>query len=205
MDVLIADALTVNGRGEQDCLVQLLEYLGAQREKHIQKLRRVIQERGSKLRRDLKRNSRRVEALLKEAEGDPKGSDAIPLTMAKVISLSSDLSSPARLTRNNLHSYRLKVKELRDTLQLSDRAGSSEFLKKLGEVKDAIGEWHDWQELLDIARQVLDHGSSCKLIKRLKTVSKSKYDKALLLTESLRSHYLGFLTSGGLDRNILYP
>jgi CHAD domain-containing protein len=153
-------------------------------------LRDVIQDRGSNLRRDLERNSRRVEDTLKEAESDPKGSDAIPLTMAKAISLSSDLSSPARLTRNNLHSYRLKVKELRDTLQLSVRAGSSEFLEKLGEVKDAIGEWHDWEELVEIATKALDHGSSCMVIKRLKIVSKSKYDKALLLAERLRSHYL---------------
>src|SRR2546430_8135357 len=31
MDVLSADALTVKPDGEQDCLVQLLEYLGAER------------------------------------------------------------------------------------------------------------------------------------------------------------------------------
>jgi CHAD domain-containing protein len=110
--------------------------------------------------------------------------------MAKAIRLSSDLISPARLTRNNLHSYRLKVKELRDTLQLSDRAGSSKFLGKLGEVKDRIGEWHDWEELVEIATQVLDHGSSCGLMKHMKMVGKAKYDKALLLTERSRSHYL---------------
>jgi len=57
---------------------------------------------------------------------------------------------------------------LRDVLQLSDRPGDREFLEKLGEVKDAIGEWHDWEELIAMATQLLDHGTSCKLIKHLK-------------------------------------
>src|SRR5688572_12288823 len=34
MDVLTAAALTVNHNGEQDCIVRLLEYLGAARDKN---------------------------------------------------------------------------------------------------------------------------------------------------------------------------
>ena len=77
----------------------------------------------------------------------------MPATMAKAIKLSSQLKSPPRLSRSTLHPYRLKVKELRDVLQLSDRTADKDFLKELGEVKDAIGEWHDWEELTSIAGQ----------------------------------------------------
>src|SRR5262249_8491585 len=50
MDVLTADALTVEQDGEQDCLVQLVEHLGAERNKYAGKLRRVIDAANPKLR-----------------------------------------------------------------------------------------------------------------------------------------------------------
>src|SRR5205807_5429297 len=114
-----------------------------------------------------------------QAEKNPVEAEAIPATIARAIKLAVELNSPSRLTRNNLHAYRLKVKELRNILQLSDRVGDQEFLEKLTEVKDAIGEWHDWEELTAIASQLLDHGPSCKLMKQLKATSDSKYEKAL--------------------------
>jgi CHAD domain-containing protein len=189
MDVLTANGLTVKQDREQDCLVELLEHLGAKRNKNAKKLRFTIQAAGGRLHRDIKRNSKRLEKLLKRAEGNPAGSDAMPATMAKAIELSSDLNRPTRLSRKNLHPYRLKVKELRNILQLSDRADDQEFVQKLGEVKDAIGEWHDWEELILIATRLLDHGD-CNLIKQLRTTSDVKYERALSLTNQLRSTYL---------------
>src|SRR5438874_2703059 len=59
--------------------------------------------------------------------------------MTRTIQLSLELKSPTRLNRSNLHPYRLKVKELRNLLQLSDQAGDPKFLEKLGEVKDTSG------------------------------------------------------------------
>ena len=40
------------------------------------------------------------------------------------------------------------------------------FAKELGEVKDAIGEWHDWEELAGIATQVIQH-KRCELLVRI--------------------------------------
>jgi hypothetical protein len=42
------------------------------------------------------------------------------------------------LNKPNLHPYRLKVKELRNVLQMADNADQQEFITRLGEVKDAI-------------------------------------------------------------------
>jgi CHAD domain-containing protein len=190
MDVLTANVLRVKQHGEQDCLVRLLEYLGAERNRYARKLRRVIETNTPKLRRNLKRNSKRVERILEEAINNPAGSDATSATMAKAIRIASDLNSPAHLKRDNLHPYRLKVKELRNVLQLSDRAGGEAFVETLGEVKDAVGDWHDWEELIRVASQVLNHCTSCKLIRRLKAISNARYENALSLTSRLRSHYL---------------
>src|SRR4051812_4977042 len=61
MDVLTANALSLQDPGEEDCLVQLMEHLGAQRSEYAGDLRRAIKHAGSRLRRDLKRNVRRAE------------------------------------------------------------------------------------------------------------------------------------------------
>src|SRR6185369_10306311 len=104
---------------EQDCLVQLIEHLGAARNKSSQKLRRLVKATAPNARRDLKRSSKRLEKSLQRAGAKPTNSDAVSATMSKSLLLSSGLDQPARLTRKNLHAYRLKVKKLRDVLQLS--------------------------------------------------------------------------------------
>jgi CHAD domain-containing protein len=190
MDVLTANAMSARPHGEKDCRVQLLEHLGAERTSDAGKLHRIIEKTGPHLRRDLKQTAKRVEKLLRQADSHAVDSDAAPVAMAKSIQLATDLQRPARLDRTNLHSYRLKVKELRNVLLLSDQGDDQEFVQQLGGVKDAIGEWHDWEELVAIAAKALDHGPSCALIKALKASCDKKYDHALSLTQHLRSHYL---------------
>src|SRR5262245_27630006 len=63
MDVLTADALTIQQVGEQDCLVQLVEHLGARRNKSVKKLHRVIEAASPRLRRKVKRNAKRAEKI----------------------------------------------------------------------------------------------------------------------------------------------
>jgi len=50
MDVMTADALRANPPGEEDCLVRLMEYLGAERDRQAKQLRRTVK-RLPKLRR----------------------------------------------------------------------------------------------------------------------------------------------------------
>jgi CHAD domain-containing protein len=83
------------------------------------------------------------------------------------------------------------VKELRYVLQMAENNGQAEFVKDLGEVKDSIGEWHDWEELIVIAADVLDHRSGCRMQQELKGISESKYERALALATKLRKAYLG--------------
>ena len=64
------------------------------------------------------------------------------------------------------------------------------FIEKLREVKDAIGEWHDWQELLFIAGEVLDDGAGGKLLQRIKENVAETFERALLLTNEMRNTYL---------------
>ena len=104
--------------------------------------------------------------------------------------LSSELATHTHLNRGNLHEFRLKVKELRYVLQLSDNADHVRFIEMLGKVKDAIGEWHDWEELIAISKDLLNHGPSCKLLHELRVVSSRKYEYALSIANKMRKEYL---------------
>src|SRR5262245_32893926 len=81
MDVLTAHTLTLNQAGEQDCLVQLLEHLGAERNKCAKKLRLVIENDSAQIRRKLKQGSKRVEKLFNRAENKPPDSDSMTVIM----------------------------------------------------------------------------------------------------------------------------
>jgi len=181
MDVLTDFASTVRPEGENECSIMLLEHLRARRRKPAAKLRAAVRQRGSKLREDLKRISSEFEKLLPEASAH---------VTARAVKLSTDLASPARLHKRNLHPYRLGVKELRNVLQMADNADQQEFITRLGEVKDAIGEWHDWQELTEIAEDILDHAPRCQLLRELQRLSEVKYQRALALADAMRKKYL---------------
>jgi hypothetical protein len=82
----------------------------------------------------------------------------------------------------------LKVKELRYVLQLSEDKHFEKFVNQLGAVKDAIGEWHDWEELGAIAADVVDQGPQSKLAKQLKEITDERFRKALSITNSMRKN-----------------
>jgi CHAD domain-containing protein len=189
MDVLTSDAAGLKAEGEVDCKVQLIEHLGAERRRHAKKLDAIVRKFGPQLRQELKRTSRDLDDLTcADGNQDCDPADASAKAAAAAIKLEEELASPARLGRDNLHPYRLKIKELRNVLRLSGKK-NNEFIETLGEVKDAIGDWHDWVELLAIANEILDHGSKCGL-HELKRIADQKYQHALAVTESMRTRYL---------------
>jgi len=173
----------------------LLEYLGTKRYRRAKKIMRQIGKHRQVLRRRLKRSFAHIDRL----SSDTKNAKNFAPTdaMATALQLSSRLKTPARLGKGTLHSYRLKVKELRYVLQMADAAEHQKFIDKLSEVKDAIGEWHDWDELSGIARELLNHGTGCKLLRELKAVRDTKYDRALLLANEMRNSYLPWRANAG--------
>jgi CHAD domain-containing protein len=197
MDVLTGHASSLHVEKEQNCLVQLLEYLGSARYRHAKKLSVVIKESGPTLRRHLKRSSAHFQKVIPIVSKRDNGKNfsnqrtaAAAEAAATALKLAKDLENPPTLNRSNLHPYRLKVKELRNILQMADHPGNQPFIDALGEVKDAIGEWHDWEELVAIAAGLLDHGPACKLLHELRAVTARKYERALSLTNKMRKDFL---------------
>jgi CHAD domain-containing protein len=193
MDVLIGYASNLRRPdGEQECAIELLEHLGAERRRHAKKFHSAARRKGADLRRDIKRSRKQLLKRGSRAQV-PGGNHSLP---ASALQISSELTATARLNHTNLHPFRLKVKALRNILKLSD-SPDEKLLDSLGQVKDAIGEWHDYQELISIAEKVLDHGSQCRLIHELKHMSRNKYCAALAQAERLRKQQLGFTRATG--------
>ncbi len=194
LDVLTGDLASIHVDGESECQVELLEHLGAERQKQAGKLRKLISGQRAKMKRRLRKASSTVNKALKNKEPQP-GS----LAAAESLRLSSELATPRRFSKNNLHSYRLKVKQLRYVLELSP--DHPKFADDLGKVKDAIGEWHDWEELVAIAGNILDHGANCKLTRRIKETANSQFAHAAQMADKLRNKYVKNAMGNGKKRH----
>jgi len=192
MDVLTDYLSSVSRHKEEtECYVRLLEHLGAQRLKYAKKFESARQQCASELNKRLKRTSRQLDKLLpSNGKKDPDQNGMSAAVTASALTLLAALAKPARLGKTNLHPYRLEVKELRNVLLMAENSDRQEFVRQLGEVKDAIGEWHDWEELVATAKTVLDHGVNCGLLASLRNMADSKYQNAIILTEEMRKKFL---------------
>jgi CHAD domain-containing protein len=192
LDVLTEYAATVPVNEEKDCLVELLEYLGAEHARQSKRLYSFAVQHGPSLRHRLKRTAAHLGTPA--ADGAP-ASSALGDAMLSELRLQRELAAPVRLNRKNLHPYRLKVKELRYVLELESDPGDRHVIETLGEMKDAIGEWHDWQELLTLASEHLPHGPECKLVRSFEGIVEQKFKHALSVTNNGRRHALRSVVS----------
>jgi CHAD domain-containing protein len=181
MDVLIGDALTLAPGQSGENLVPLVEHLARMRVRNARKLHAIVLRQRKEARRRLKESTR----LLRKALQDD--SSAAHDAAAPRI-LITELGHWPPLDTGNLHMFRLRVKELRYMLQLSDET-DERLVDALGQVKDVIGEWHDWVELLRIANKVLDPESDSRILKQIEKIGKDKFQVALTAANQLRERY----------------
>jgi CHAD domain-containing protein len=198
MDVLTAQALTLEIAYENECVVRLLEHLGHVRVKNAADLRGKIENKKKKLRRGLRRCSRAIrKSLERRKSGEAKdqetaGSSAKSPT-ADALDLAATIAHWPSLNAGNIHAFRLKLKTLRYVLEL-DQHSDDRLLANIGEVKDLIGEWHDWQQLTTISEEVLDGPSQCALNRKMRSIERRKLRRALSAANALRNKY--FATKG---------
>jgi CHAD domain-containing protein len=192
MDVFSTHLATTAFKSDTQSLVLLFEYLGAKRYHHARKLHDWMKRKGPSARRRLKKMSSRWESLVAK-KGRATVSDATldADAMASARTLSAALATPPNLQPSNLHEYRMKIKDLRDVLQSVEHAERhNRFIEALGRSKDAIGEWHDWEELVRIAAKVLKREKTTQLLGELRKISQQKYEHALSVTNKMRDEYV---------------
>ena len=195
MDVLISHTLTLAQEPDGGAILLLIEHLAKMRIRYAAKLHQVVKRRSRDLRRGLKLEAHLIRRTLKQAR--PELDD----TTAPRI-LITELSHWPALEESNLHLFRIRIKELRYMLQLGTRA-HEELVEKLGEVKDAIGEWHDWVELSRIAAKTLDLKAESQLLGKIEHTRTQKLEVARTAANRLRALYFAVPDGRTAIRKIL--
>jgi len=103
--------------------------------------------------------------------------------------LAHEMAEWPPLNEENVHEFRVKIKELRYILQLDAKADAA-FVAALGSVQRSIGEWHDWQLLAEIAREFLDPAQDHALATRIDDTMHKKLTHALAAANALRREHL---------------
>jgi CHAD domain-containing protein len=191
MDVLISDLFTLaKDRQHQrapaadpaSSLVRLTESLAEMRRKRARKLSKLVARHGHKARKSLKQYARLLESRVADH------SFAADLRARPQI-LITELRHWPRLDEANLHPFRIKVKALSYMLQLA-RDADARLVQHLNAVKDTIGAWHDWSELLTMARKVLDPEEDREALRQIESIQRQKLHVAFTSAHALRKDYL---------------
>ena len=180
MDVLIDHVVSFRREQDREVVVRLVEFLSTRRAKHARELGRVVARTGKEACWRLKRFARQFVKIA--AKSGEAGASAAPET------LTIELTDWPKLSADNLHSFRIRAKELRYVLQLNP-ADSRKQIEGLGKAKDVIGEWHDWMELEHIAAKTLDAKKDAAALKAMQTIQKAKLKRALIVANETRRRY----------------
>jgi CHAD domain-containing protein len=189
LDVLVRDAavLATERRHGQDSLLYLLEHLGVMRTKCARNLvAKVAKARDAAL-DDLKHSSLKIEKKLKEDTHRASGGNADNQRAA--MKLFKEVRRWPALSADNLHSFRIRVKQLRYALQLTPDPDAN-FLHALGQVKDKIGDWHDWQHLAKIAQRLLGPLQEDAMLAEIDKILEKKFHRAMAAAQAFRQEHL---------------
>jgi CHAD domain-containing protein len=189
MDVLTAKAQTLAGR-RNDSVERLVEHLVDTRVQSARTLLQTLARRQKKARRSLKGFSKQIAQRPGAKKSAPKAKPVRNWLKPDATSrLVAELNKWPELSAENLHEFRLKIKELLYVLNLV-RNADVDFMDALGKAKDEIGDWHDWYQLTKIAEQALDIKHDRAALKRIEDTSKKKLEVALAAARDIKGRVL---------------
>jgi CHAD domain-containing protein len=193
MDVLLTYARKLARNSDGESLTHLVAHLETARQQYAEELQHALHHRRKAVLEDLKEYSKFVASAAKHAHShsrsDEHASRAQEEIHSSAMNVIRELGDWKPLDAGNLHEFRLKVKQLRYTLQLDAQADAS-LVEALGDVQRRIGDWHDWHQLEAIAREVLVLEQGQALLGRIGETAKRRFDRALAAANALRGRYL---------------
>lgn len=191
MDVLAAHARKLARYSFGESLTGLLDHLKTARAQYAAGLYDAVTRNGKTARHNLKEFAKLVKPVLNRAGTSKNGRPGLPYegVQASAMNLVRELAEWPAFDAGNIHAFRLKVKELRYTLQL-DADADAALIDALTDVQRRIGDWHDWHALNEIAREVLAPERDAALLERIDKNAKRKLDRAFSAANGLRGKYL---------------
>ena len=188
MDVLMSQARKLRRYGAGASLAHLLDHLKTGRQQHAAELARVLHHRHHAVVKSVKECTKLVSAAMKREKASVVRSRYERIHDAAMHTI-RELGGWPPFDAGNLHDFRLKVKHLRYTLQLDENA-DPDLLAALDHVQHRIGDWHDWQQLAEIAHEVLNREQDRLLVNRIDGMAKRRFERALTAANALRGKYL---------------
>jgi CHAD domain-containing protein len=193
MDVLAANIHRLRQTIPAESLARLIDHLRTARNEDADTLRRAFKLRRKTARHNLKEYAQKVHSALSESQNGSnghvrngyQGNRANPTARQ----LAREIAEWPPIHIENIHEFRLKVKQLRYTLQLDPEA-DPDLLAMLGLVQRRIGEWHDWEQLHEIAHEFLQPAQDAALLSQIDKVMQQKLDRAFAAAKLLRRQHL---------------
>jgi CHAD domain-containing protein len=180
MDVLIAKAAPLCKGPDCEGLVMLLEELARKRARSARKLQGLVDNRRRNARKALKAA---IEEVDRAANSPIAAADKVP---ARPQILATQLEHWPKLHKDNLHEFRKGVKELGYMLQVLDGADERK-IASFAQVKDSVGEWHDWLELQHAAQEVFGKEDN-PILNEIRRQTHTRLREAMTAANSLRKN-----------------
>lgn len=182
-----------------DSVARFVEQLQIARQHSAVELRRAIGRRRDSARRNLKDYIRlvRAESVRAKRSASANGSVGNHGIHTAASNVLRELGEWPPLSAENIHEFRLKVKALRYILQLSADA-NPRLGEALGNVQRQIGDWHDWHQLHEIAREILNQERDGVLLARINQTAARRFGQALAAANALRRKYLNMPVAHGV-------
>ncbi|HEY2115226.1 MAG TPA: CHAD domain-containing protein [Candidatus Angelobacter sp.] len=111
---------------------------------------------------------------------DGKDRPLAPLeeAIAQLAVMAGDFARHA-LKPNRLHEARVTLKRIRYLAELAEESTAQKnFIRELKLVQDAVGEWHDWQELTGTAEKRFSDRVNCALLREVRALLSARHSAA---------------------------
>jgi CHAD domain-containing protein len=93
----------------------------------------------------------------------------------QVAGLAHQFGNQGQLKTKKLHQVRISLKLVRYLAELADESEEQQiFLQQLKSVQDALGDWHDWEELSRSARKQFAQRANCPLVGEIRALFAAK-------------------------------
>jgi CHAD domain-containing protein len=157
------------------------------KKKRDQKARRVVS--ATKKAHDPK-FFRRMEQIAEQSGivSNGKNRPLAPLEEAQVqlAQMASDFAARETLKPSRLHEARVNLKRIRYLAELADKTdGQKNLARELKSVQDAVGEWHDWQELTKTAEKRFSDRVNCALLREARAILGARHSAAISALKKL--------------------
>jgi CHAD domain-containing protein len=126
----------------------------------------------------------RMERIAEKIAGGPSGANRplAPLEEARLqlARIAEDFSLRQSVKPNRLHNARVQLKKVRYLAELAEESAERKvFIDELKKVQDTVGEWHDWQELAQLAEKRFSDRVNCALLREVRALFSARQSAAV--------------------------